>query len=470
MTGIVSKIFSPLKQSLVSKLKTEVLTQQIFTLPAIFLSRWTPDFIIYEDGNSYYTNLVPSSFKPSGPSVYVAKTGSDTTGDGSLANPYASLAKAYAMGASLIYLRAGLYTKTDGFSAGSQQSNRSLGIISYDGPGKAIVARPHTGLSWVQQASPNTSVYAATLTNASTTVTSVVDLNNRRSDEYLKDDVTLLPYDFIKTTSIANCQATPGSYYATTTTLYVRTFDGRSPDSNVLCLSTDSFMWHYSDTNDSKTIYFEGLEIWGTGGVRGQHSVANTAKFVCVDTACRFSGSTLPLFRLQGTAYGYYFNCETTDHKAADGFSYASAASGWPLVRGLEVNCKSRRCGSSGNNMNAFTAHNNSAVIRLNNQGSNTWGPIYADTLGSYSVNLGCYGTTSTSSTADGQKSIFQIGALSDVDGTTTSKMWTKNCTAAGSNNFARAQATGGEFYDLGWFTDLTTGTPKNDYGTINQV
>lgn len=297
-------------------------------VPAGF--RWSPSFNLYNSAGYYYTDYAITSLKPTGLVAYISKTGSDTTGDGSQANPYRTLAKANAMNAVVFMVGAGIWDKADAFSAGSFNPTRSVAIVSADGPGKAIMVRSNTVASWTQQSSPNTSVYLGTAANC----TAVVDLATRRAGEKLKDGVTDVPICYTKQTSIAACQANPGSYYITGTNLYVSTPTGRAPDSDILVLSTDSFV--YFTTATDKVMYLDGLEIWGAGGIRTEHNVVNTSVIAANNCAVRFSDSTLALARVQGTSFAYFNRCTATDHRSSDGFSYASTNAA-ATVKALEV-------------------------------------------------------------------------------------------------------------------------------------
>ena len=280
-----------------------------------------------------------------------------------------------------------------------------------------------------------------------------------QAGRYLPDGTTLVPQPLSKQTSIANVQANAGSYYYTGTSLYVRTFDNRSPDANVLPISTDSFTWFTSASN--KKAFVDGCVIWGRGGCRTEHTTANTNIIGYRNTHCGFTDWTVGAYRVEGSDYAYMINCSGSNSTVQDAFSSASTTIN-ALPKVLQVNCKAWDCGVAGpNNYNAFTSHNNSATIRLNCIGERTYGPIYADVLGSHSLNLGCYGTTSQASAGTGQ-AIYQSGTVSGFD-SSNSKVFTKDCSAAGSN-YARVQVTGGEFYDGGGFADTTT---LHDFGTI---
>lgn len=422
--------------------------------------RWRPSFGISGSGlYGYTTNFDYDAIKPSGgTTVYIATTGNDTTGDGSSGNPYRTLAKGEAVGANIFMIKQGVYTRSHCFAAASWNPTRDVMLVSADGPGKAILTRAWDGLTWTQQIFPNDNVYLATV---STLVDQgVLDLTaTGQAGRFLPDGTTLVPQPLSKQTSIANVQANAGSYYYTGTSLYVRTFNNRAPDANVLPISTDSFTWFTSATN--KKSFVDGCVIWGRGGCRTEHTTANTNIIGYRNTHCGFTDWTVGAYRVEGSDYAYMINCSGSNSTVQDAFSSASTTIN-ALPKVLQVNCKAWDCGVAGpNNYNAFTSHNNSATIRLNCIGERTYGPIYADVLGSHSLNLGCYGTTSQASAGTGQ-AIYQSGTVSGFD-SSNSKVFTKDCSAAGSN-YARVQVTGGEFYDGGGFADTTT---LHDFGTI---
>jgi len=90
-----------------------------------------------------------------------------------------------------------------------------------------------------------------------------------------------------------------------------------------------------------------------------------------------------------------------------------------------------------------------------------TYGPVFADVLGAWSVNLGCISENSLVPSG-GQKAMFQVGTVNATSGR-RSKMWLKNCEAKGQGH-SRVVATGGDMYDLGGFVSSST---LGDVGTI---
>ncbi len=430
----------------------------LFSIPAGF--RWSPSFSILKSGNSYSTNFDISGYKPSGTIKYVTKSGNDTTGDGSSGNPYRTLTKADTAGANVVYVGQGVWDRSDGFAANFNPT-RNMSIISLDGAGKAILTRHATGLSWTQQSSPNDNVYLATRSSVRT----VIDLNApRRSGEYLKDGVTKAPIPLSVQTSISNCQANPGSWYITGSNLYVRTFDGRAPDSNILVLLIENIM---APTN-SVNLYLEGLEGWGDCLARHQPAANNTNTFAWKDCAARFGGSAANGLHINNIDYCYSLNCEITDlSSSVDAFNYHSDQAGLTTrTKFLEVGCRSRRIGLSGaTNNNGSTSHDNCAGIRIGCDHQQSYGPTVGDVLGAHTLNFNVTGGNSLA--VNGlSKCAFQIGTVSTIDGG-NSKMWLYGSTAASGSYYARVQAAGGELYSDPTFTN---GSSQGDNGTITTI
>ena len=419
-------------------------------MPNGITSRWAIPFNIYEQGRTYTTDFNFDGIMPIGTAVYVTKTGNDTTGNGTSGNPYRTLAKADAVGATIIYIGAGIWDRTDGFAA-NYNPTRHISLISKDGPGKAILTRAVVGntLSWVQQSSPNNNVYLATRSS----VGSIIDLTApRRAGNYMKDGVNLVPIALSKQTSIANCQANPGSWYLTGSSLYVCTFDGRPPDANILVNLVENILAPTNNVN----IWVDGIEGWGDSFARHIPATVNSNFWAWRNSASRFCQSTANLLNISNVDVCYSFGCEVSDQlNTYDGFNYHNSLS--TTTKFIEVNCTAYRCGANdgGKNDNGSTAHDNVVGVRLNGDYESTWGPSVADTLGARTVNLGVTaGNSNLTGTGDAQRSAFQVGVVSATDGL-NSMMWNRNCTSVGGG-YAMYAATGGTIYDWGGNIDNT--------------
>jgi hypothetical protein len=207
--------------------------------------------------------------------------------------------------------------------------------------------------------------------------------------------------------------------------------------------------------------------MWGDSAARYLAAADNTGVWAWVDSASRYNGSAVNSLAVQSIDYCYSVRCECTDNTASDGFNYHADAVGVSTItKFLEVDCVSRRIGGATDSTdNGSTAHDKCVGIRLNCDYQESHGPCVADTTGAQSLNLGVLAGNSEAVTPSTQKSCYQVGTAHS-DGT-VSKIWMKNCTAVGEDNYARNVNTGGVMYDYGGFIDNTTGTPSGDLGTI---
>jgi len=282
-----------------------------------------------------------------------------------------------------------------------------------------------------------------------------------RSGEYCQDGVTPVPIPLSKQTSIANCQANAGSWYLTGSNLYVRTHDGRAPDSSVLVLLIENILAPTNLVN----IWIDGVEGWGDSFARHNPSADNTNFFAWRYSSSRFCSSTSNLLNVNNIAYCYSWNCVLSDQinstAGYDGFNYHSDAVGLTTrTKALEYNCTAIRVGANdgGKNDNASTVHDNCSLITLNANYSNSWGPVSAHVLGAHVILLGvnvhdCL--LNTIGDLTGSNSCIQSGTVSTIDGTNT-KVWVKKSTVSGAR-YGLYAAAGGDLYDWGGNIDTTT-------------
>jgi hypothetical protein len=418
----------------------------LFTLPSEFTALWNPSFNIYEDGRTYSTDFDFDALKPTGTTYYATKTGNDTTGDGSVGNPYRTLAKCYTQGADIVMVGDGVWDRVDGFTA-NFNPNRDIAVVAIN-KGKAILTRAQPSLSWTQQGSPNTDVYTATRSS----VGRVLDLTaTGRAGEFLKDGTTPVPIPLTKVANLAECQALAGSWYQSGSTVGIHTHNNRTPDSSVI-VSLIENIW---TANSDVTIWMDGIEGWGDSAARHELSADNTAIWAWRDCAARYVDASVQNgLIIQGVNEIYSIRCDTTDIISGDGFNYKNTAGATNPPKGLEVDCKAIRCGkNTATNFNGSTAHENCLVIRLNGDYSETFGPVIADVGDAKTVSLGVVSGDSLLTNNTGSDTAFQTGDDGLLINAVT---WLKNCTANGAN-YARYAAGSGTIYDYGGFIDNTT-------------
>ena len=202
----------------------------------------------------------------------------------------------------------------------------------------------------------------------------------------------------------------------TGTSLYVHTWDNRVPDANVGVLRVEKTS--NAATADT-TFYIDGMEIWGDDGVRFIVTTATTSSILAgVNSAARYGGVNLAnAWRANGINFAYAVNCEVSDFFGnGDGFNYHGDSGNGVAVKFLEVNCVAKRIGKSGDsNDNGSTCHDDCLGIRLNGNYQSSYGPVLGDviavgTLGTLTVNLGCYVGNCSLGGATGQNAAVQVG------------------------------------------------------------
>lgn len=434
----------------------------LFTLPLGF-DRWTPEFNIYGSGvGGYSTDFNPTSVKPTPINTYDVNstTGNDTTGDGSSGAPYKSVDKAITIGnATGTAYQVNLKSRVYNLATNNKGTDPTVDIIingDIDGGGVPLMTQAIDGLTWTLVSG---TVWKADITGS--TVQTVVDISSAsevRSGEYLVDGTTPLPVKYETAASVAAVEANPSSYWIDGTDINLKTEDGREPDADIL-VTTDANMFLYTG---NFTTYWEGFEVWGDIPIYLNPSVKNANEiFVGVDCAARFAGQNINGFRIGAIAACYLIRAHATDCIDGDGVGYNSDATATVrATNALEVDCIVRRCGTATND-NASTSHSGANVIRINGIYESTTGPVIADVLGAYSLNVGCFADDTTGSAA----AAYSVGTNDAVWG--DAKMFTKDCESGSINSDRdRNQSTGGDFFDMGGFI----GGIGVDGGTITEI
>lgn len=421
----------------------------LFALPPYF--PWTPDFSIFEHGDgSFSIDYSPANDKPSGTTYTVdVVSGDDTTGDGSTGAPFQTLQHAYDQGADVINIKSGWVDADTGFNANFNPV-RDLAIVAVDGVGSVHWTRsePQSNLTWVQESSPNTSVYKASGISG---IRNVVDLTYGRDGtnailDTQVDGSSYVPIPYSEQSNIADVQANAGSFYDDGADIYVHTHDGRAPDSDLRLLRSENI----NNLTGDITYYIEGIEIWGDRTLNFNISGANTSKFIGVDMACRFTSDGNDCFNFDDLADIRLVRCVASDNSAADGFNYHRiVGSDEPFTRILEFSCAARRNGSTdSSNDNGSTTHDRVHCIRMNGVYEENYGPNVADTAGSHVINLNCQSLNSLAASSS-KRNGFLSGTYSAGEPTVS---YLKNCTSTG-NTFARLRSTGGQMIELGGFS-----------------
>lgn len=345
--------------------------------------------------------------------VYVDPVSGNDSNAGTSALPYKSLSKALATAAVTltIYAKPGLYDRTLSW-AGVAPIAMNVQVVPW-GVGSVVSSMHHAGLVWTLSAG---SMYTTTITTAGT----VFDATNLTADgDYT--GLTLVG-------SSATCQATANSYYVSGTTIYMRTFDSRTPDSSIrvyttgtngtLNISTSSLSGH--------TSYLESIEF--EGGSNGFYTTIASSSYsgTLYAKSCTFKYSGARGTSINGQWLVVSQSCIAA-HNFSDGFNYHSIF-GSTGQKVLEIDCIGRWNGRNADGTNnGSTVHDASTiVVRVGGDYHHNEDRNIHDIGGSYSWNLGC---TARDSRTAGYCN-FAAGLAGDPSST---HMWLDNCTSSGS-------------------------------------
>jgi hypothetical protein len=328
---------------------------------------------IFKSGGLFTTTLDAASYKLTGGKAYYVDVanGLDTNA-GTLAAPYKTVKKAHDQtDVQTIFVRAtGIYVRANqmnGFPL-----TKSINIIGYDG---TPLISNSDALTWALTAG-KTYTYQATRSNVGNLADIAGGLPGTR---------------YVKKTSIAEVEATPGSYFPDATIVYVRTIDGRAADANILALIAGG--GPILTTGDFTT-YLENIDVVG-----GQSTI---------DVRCPDAGVG-PVLAMKNVRAGYSTvtnvvnvlgaklvvsqNCEAF-HGTADGFNYHIYNGVIP--KAIEINCRGYSNGGGTSSDNGSSAHDGSSIIRVNGQ---YFGNVHSNVAdvhaGTQSWNLGCAAYTS---------------------------------------------------------------------------
>ncbi len=353
-----------------SILHAQLNKRRLINKPAEFT--WSPSVYVFRDAK---TGLITvsrdlSTFKITGKTYYVSTEGNNDNDGLTEATAFRSVQYAVTRpDVDAIMVKAGIYSR--GVGTFPTSPTRNISIIGYGGE---VVLSAHDGLVWSLNS-------GATYRANRSTVQEVYDF--RYKNEY--GDAQRLT----KAASIAEVDATPGSWYSDGTVLYVQTSDSRSPDSNIRpYLSVKN-----GYVEGGVTVYMEGITFEG-GNYAFQ--AVNTASGVPVVYAknCKFKYSGLTnAFSALGSET-YLQDCEAAQ-AMNDGFNYHEYNG--VKCKGVEINCVGRHNGyGGGDNNNGSTAHEASKIIRIGGKYFNNNGPNVVDVNGSQSWNVGVSAFKST--------------------------------------------------------------------------
>lgn len=351
-------------------------------------------------------DLDVASFRPTGKTYWVDPNGSDSNSGEDADHPLQLIKTAMNKpDAEVVVLKDGYYN----YGRTPQHLNnysKSIAVVAAEGAHPVIGS--DEGVPTYTKTDGYTYVYEAAQRSCC-----VYDLMN---------SIAYLPV-----TTIAEVEATPGSYYSTGTpsnVTYLHMLNGSEPTYSTvrICKTYDVFR---ITASGAITVYIEGLTICG-GGYGGFRVTADGtgARPKVYAKNCKFYGSFVNSALYMEGCESIIQNCEAAC-AVDDGFGY-HAKNIEP--RAIEINCEGHHNGVEGGTDNGSTMHDGGCIIRVNGKYHHNRGPNVADVHNTTaSWNLGCNAWSSAITGENTQNSDFVAS-----DGLVN--MWLDYCGAYGSS------------------------------------
>ncbi len=390
-------------------------------LPSSFT--WSPTFPIYRDAQSrrYRVGLDPTTRRATTSATrWIATTGNDSNSGLVEGSPKRSLWSALIAAGSTpttFMIKAGTYDWD--YSWAGQTQAADFNLIGYGG--RVRISTQPTGLSW---SSVGSGAYSTTFATAPYGVVDETNVDAYGVGTWLTQQA-----------SVVAVQAS-GGWYWTATTLTVKTFDGRAPDSSLWAFPSSASKWSMRINGAAVTACVENIDF--VGGYRAE--INAVGQFTAIDTT--FSYSEFHAFHGVACTEAQLWRCRAIGAKGvgggADGFGYQV---GW--AKCLEVDCDGLSNGWDGADINNGSTSHGGIVIRCGGRYLNNQGPNVADVASGKSVTFGAmigasrgvWSSQSTNVTGDGATGEIWL-ADCYLDGAGTQDLYTFN---AGSKIYTRA-------------------------------
>jgi hypothetical protein len=221
--------------------------------------------------------------------------------------------------------------------------------------------------------------------------------------------------------SIAEVDAAAGSFWQDPIqggTVYVRTFDDRAPDADLIYRAPFAF----APTIDNRSFYFENLYFMGAVRVRNASAAGGTKAF--------FKNCALldGYFEITGVNETIFQNCSLYK-PGGDGINY-DVRNGI-LSKAIEINCSVSMGGLGGASDQASTSHNGCVVVRIGGNYGFCGGQVIADVINAKTWNLG----------VKAHDSLVGVGFY------TSGLMWLDSCSTTGGIGSFDRQRGGGTLF-----------------------
>jgi hypothetical protein len=296
---------------------------------------------------------------------------------------------------------------------------KNINLISNNEGGSYIhTGNSPSGYTWVA----NSGVYSVSRSLAK----EVIDYNFK--------DARSNPRVYKKVTTLAECQATNGTWYTDGTLVYVNRVDGSQPlngDIGIIIPVDKNLKF----TLNGYRLYIENVHFWisysvGTYDALRIDGDANSL-FVCKNASFAFAYANGVRIK---TGKAFMFECEAFSN-GTDGFNYHGT---FPMVTNpsefiFEYDCYGYDNGRVTNGTsNCTTAHEGMTTLRVMSVGHNTRGPVLADVNGCYTVAIDCIMYDSTRSAGDTKAAFYFDEAAAVKSG----KAYLINCGGGGVDTF----------------------------------
>lgn len=391
-------------------------------------SNWTGQSLpvkVYEvSAGKFITNYDSATSLPFAESAatyvhYVdVATGSDSNSGTSIA-PYKTLHKAVhgLSGNVLVYVKAGVYDKDNSFKDANPTCTNLI-IRRWGSSGRIVSSMHHSDQVW-------TVVPSYSNTYSSTVVTCGAVLDSAELTAY--GNYTVLQ----RLSSIADVNATAGSYYVDGTTVYVHTVGSRPADSSVLCME-DKRNFRFNVAGG--TVWAEYIDFQGgTRAAQVSHTgnAASWARAYLHECTTKYSANTRNGFSTDGAVQSILYRC-AADNNEKDGFNYHSYLTSAPPLA-VEIECTGYYNGHDGDTINnCSTMHDGGTVLRVACRYIGAEGRVVHDINSSHSWNVGCHNDDSYAAVASPVANVNWAAGFATGDAT---KMYLYKCSGANSTN-----------------------------------
>lgn len=351
--------------------------------------------------------------------LWVAHSGNDVSNTGTEAAPYRSLGKAWTEAntrpGNRWVIRLAIDTLTPPHAqlgTTAMAPGRSIAIIGANST-PTWVTSLDPGLTWAQDG-------ANTWRASRTLVRSAWSLNR---------DANGVPYPLRSVTSLAEVQATPGSWYTDDASVWINSVLQPTTASHAIVLAVPLLR---TTVPDGATLYVDNLTLLSGG----ENLIVGPGRFVANN--CRFVGggdlrhhavaTSENALTLRNTSQALLFGCVAA-HAPRSGFAHISTS---PLEQARGEVAALWRCRAYGCGVNARASRDNSAygaqggltVVRVSCDGWRCYGPILADGATVASVSVDCH---MRDSAATPPQPAYNYGA-----GTLA---WLEDCLAGGTTS-----------------------------------